>query len=270
MKNKTSILVALEHEITAKNTHEDRINLIASFIRKHTQAERCTIFVYKDNTNQLQSIYSDDIPTLTINSNTGLVGYAFHKRMTVLENDTSSSKYFYKGIDQKSGYKTKNILAVPILNIKNKRLGVIQLLNKPDGFNDWDQKFIESLTELLVSLIDSPISTVSKNKPSSNIDNGSPQEKFDIYLKDKKLYLMEDEYAYYKILEMKREYFIGADKCYLLDELPKVVPIFYYTTDDEFTSVNMYVKIDRNANGIFIREFGSDADLSYHGLEEDD
>jgi len=270
MKNKASILIALEHEITAKNTFEDRINIIASYIRKYTQAERCTIFVYKDNTNQLQSIYSDDIPTLTLNSNTGLVGYAFHKRETVLENDTSSSKYFYKGIDQKSGYKTMSVLAVPILNAINKRLGAIQLLNKPDGFNEWDQQFIESLTEFLIPLIESPVPAVNKNKPSNNMDNASPQEKFDIYLDDKKLYLMEDEYAYYKILEMKREYFIGADKCYLLDELPKVIPIFYYTTDEEFTSVNMYVKIDRNANGIFIRESQTDVDLSYHGLEKDD
>ena len=49
-----------------------------------------------------------------------------------------------------------------------------------------------------------------------------------------------------------------------------MTPIFYYTTDEVFTSVNMYVKIDRNANGIFIRESQSDVDLSYHGLEEDD
>ena len=76
-----------------------------------------------------------------------------------------------------------SVLAVPILNAKNKRLGAIQLLNKPDGFNEWDQKFIESLSELLVPLIDSPLPAVNKNKPSSNLNNASPQEKFDIYLK---------------------------------------------------------------------------------------
>ena len=270
MKNKASILIELDHEIIAKNTIEDRVNLIASYIRKYTGTERCTIFAYKEKTNQLQSIYSDNIPMLTLNSNTGLVGYAFHKRETILENDTASSKYFYKGIDQKSGYKTKSVLAVPILNAQMKRLGAIQLLNKPDGFNEWDQKFIESLSEFLIPLIESQVPSKTKNKPSSTIDNISPEEKLDIYLKDKKLYLMEDEYAYYKILEMKRDYFIGADKCYLLDEEPKMMPIFYHAMNNEFISVYMYVKIDRDANGIFIREFDLNESLSYHGLEKED
>lgn len=270
MKVKASILTALEHEITATKTFDDRINLIASYAKKYTEAERCSIFVYKEKTNQLQSIYSDGIPILILNSNAGLVGYAFHKRETVVENNTSNSKYFFKGFDEKSGYKTLSVLAVPILNTNNKRLGVIQLLNKADGFNEWDVKFIESLSKFLTPLIDSTIPEVNKSSQSTIVANGTPQEKFDNYLKDKKLFLMEDENAYYKVLEMKREYFIGADKCYILDESPKEIPIFYYTTNNEFISVNMHVKIDRNANGIFIKEVAHDDNLSYHGLETDD
>ena len=69
---------------------------------------------------QLQSIYSDGIPMITLNSNAGLVGYAFHKRETVVENNVSSSKYFFKEFDKKSGYKTQVILAVPIINANKK------------------------------------------------------------------------------------------------------------------------------------------------------
>lgn len=270
MKNKAFILTELEHEITLLKTLEDRINLIATYIQKYTKAERCSIFIYKENTNQLQSIYSGKIPMLTLNSNTGLVGYAFHKRETVLENDVSSSKYFFKEIDRQSGYKTLSVLAVPIINNNNKRLGVIQLLNKPDGFNDWDQKFIESLSQYVIPLIDSTLPVINNNNQSDSVSNGTLLEKLDAYLKDKKLFLMEDENAYYKILEMNRDYFIGADKCYLLDESPQKIPIFYHTSDDEFLSVMMHVKIDRNANGIFIREFDHNEILSYHGLEKDE
>ena len=270
MKLKASILTALEHELTAIKTFADRINLIAEYANKYTQAERCSIFVFIEKTNQLQSIYSDGIQSLTLNSNAGIVGYAFHKREAIVENHTLSSKYFFKEFDEQTGYKTLSVLAVPILNAHNKRLGVIQLLNKPDGFNEWDKKFIESLSEFLVPLIDSSSSTKNKNTESNSIANGTLQEKFDNYLKDKKLFLKEDENAYYKILEMQREYFIGADKCYLLDESPIKIPIYYYTTNNEFLSVNMYVKIDRNANGIFIKESEDDKNLSYYGLETDD
>jgi putative methionine-R-sulfoxide reductase with GAF domain len=270
MNIKAVILTELEHEITAIKTFDDRIDLIATYAKKYTEAERCSIFVYKEETNQLQSIYSDGIPVLTINSNTGLVGYAFHKRETIVENNVASSRYFFKEFDKKSGYKTQAILAVPIINANKKRLGVIQLLNKPDGFNEWDIKFTESVSECLIPLLDSTIPSVNKNNQSDILASGTPQEKFDNYLKDKKLYLMEDENAYYKILEMKREYYIGADKCYLLDESPKEIPIFYYNTNEEFLSVDMHVKIDRNANGIFIREFNHDDHFSYYGFEKDD
>ena len=117
MNIKAAILTELEHEITAIKTFDDRINLIATYAKKYTEAERCSIFVYKEETNQLQSIYSDGMPVLTINSNTGLVGYAFHKRETIAENNVASSRYFFKEFDKKSGYKTQYKLILICLQI---------------------------------------------------------------------------------------------------------------------------------------------------------
>jgi hypothetical protein len=269
-KTLSSILVELEHELAAQDTFENRVNLIASYIRDNIEMERCSIFVFKSETNQLQSIYSDGISSLTLHSNTGLVGYAFHKKVTVLVNDTSKSKYFFKGVDQKSGYNTQNVLSVPILNAQHKRLGVIQLLNKPDGFTSWDKNFVESIREFIFPLIDIPDISENSSDALHNSDNMSLEDKIDSYLYDKKLYLMEDQFAYYKILQMQREYFIGADKCYVLDEQPKAIPIYYFTMDEKFASVDMGVKIDSNANGIFINKTNIGENFSFLDLEKDD
>ncbi|MBU1993837.1 GAF domain-containing protein, partial [bacterium] len=49
-----------------------------------------------------------------------------------------------KTIDKKSGYVTKNIIAVPIFNSKREVMGIIQLLNK---FRfDFDDADLETLT----------------------------------------------------------------------------------------------------------------------------
>lgn len=268
-----AITIALEHEINRSNTLNENINLIAQYAKKYTGAERCSIFIYKEDKDQLKSIYSDGIKGLTLHSNVGLVGYAFHKRESILENDTRSSRYFFKAVDEKSGYKTRVVLAVPIVNAQYKRVGVMQLFNKQEGFHELDKLLIESLTVFLLHLMDPPLSEIHGDDPSKHISSKNVsvtlQEKFDTYLRDKKLFLMEDGNAYYKILEMKRDYFIGADKCYQLDASPKEINIFYFTSSEEFLSVKMRVKIDRDTNGVLVQEFDFQKKFVHCGLEKD-
>ena len=268
-----ALILALKNELTNINTFNERINLIAQYTKKYTGAERCSIFVYKEEKNQLQSIYSDGIKSLILKSNAGLVGYAFHKKQTVIENDIANSEIFFKAVDKKSGYKTAVVIAVPIINTDNNRLGVIQLLNKPGGFNESDKAFIESLAILLLPLL-APTAVVKNDDQSDALattnNSTTLEEKLDIYLDDKRLFLMEDGNAYYKILEMKREYFIGADKCYLLNEAPKEINIFYYAMGEDFLSVNMGVKIDHQIDGVLIKESGIQQDFSRYTLEEDE
>ncbi len=267
------IIASLRNDILQIDNLNDSIAVIAKYAKRVTGADRFSLFIYNKEKDQLRSIYADGINgTIALRSNAGVVGYAFHKKESILENNTSSSSIFLGAVDKKSGYHTKTILAVPIVNSDNIRLGVIQLLNKKDGFNEVDKKNIEAFAKVIVTVItpqdqEAQRSLSEKSEDEQNLEN--LQNQFDKYLEDKKLFFMDDGNVYYKILDMIRDYYIGADKCYLLENTAKKIKVYYYSTSNDFLSMEMLVKIDEKAEGVLIVERKDSEKFICHPLEKD-
>ena len=54
---------------------------------------------------------------------------------------------FNPEVDRLTGYKTRNILCLPITNVKGECIGVTQMINKLSGsFSDGDIKILESFS----------------------------------------------------------------------------------------------------------------------------
>ena len=267
--NYTENMALVTSELSESNTQKSATDTIVKYAKQLTGAERCSLFLYNKEKDQLQSIYADGIKgKLSLKSNIGIVGYAFHKRQTVLENDTSTSNIFFKPVDTKTNYTTEAILAVPILK-DTERIGVIEILNKKGGFSPIDQKYLESLADMLCDFLSLPVSQPFVKQIQAKTAEEKLQEKFDIYLDSRHLYLMEDGNAYYKILGMKREHFIPADQCYQLQVKAKKVDVYYYTGQNDFLSFPMLIKLDKNARNISISENVTDENFTSYLLEED-
>jgi len=261
MPNK-KLLENIKNTILDTSDINTNIKTIRKYAKEITGAARCSLFIYNKEKDQLKSIYADGVQgNIVLKSNIGIVGYAFHKKISILENDTANSPIFFKAVDQKINYKTETILAIPLLS-DQKRLGVIELLNKKEGFTEEDKNFMESLSQILTDLLHPQAKKNSQEK--------SYQTKLDTYLDTKKLYLMENGSAYYKILSMKRDYFIAADICYQLDITHKKTELFYHTIDDDFLSINILAKIDSNAKEILISESIHQENFMLYTLEEDE
>jgi len=267
------VIEALKKDISQIDSRDERIAIIAKYAKSVTSAQRCSLFVYHKEKDQLRSVYADGINgTLALRSNAGVVGYAFHKKESILENNTSSSTIFLAAVDKKSGYHTKTILAVPIIATDSSRLGVIQILNKEGGFTNEDKNNIEAFAKLIPSILldkeTSPQSDiVKKSEDLTKVEK--LQQKFDKYLEDKKLFFMDDGNVYFKILDMVRDYYIAADKCYLLDKQEKVVEIYYYSTSDEFLFVEMLVKIDESIEGLLVSKRDGRQEFNAYVLKRD-
>jgi len=269
----TDIIASLKNDISQIDNIRDSITVVAKYAKSVTGADRFSLFIYNKEKDQLRSIYADGInATIALRSNAGIVGYAFHKKESILENNTSSSAIFLGAVDKKSGYHTKTILAVPIIGSDNSRIGVIQLLNKEEGFNEIDKKNIEAFVNVIVPIFipqDQEIQTSlpEKSKDEQTLEN--LQNQFDKYLENKKLFFMDDGNVYYKILDMIREYYIGADKCYMLESTAKKIKIYYYSTSDDFLSIEMLIKIDEKAEGVLIVERKDSEKFICYPLEKD-
>lgn len=266
-------MASLKQRVAALSGIKERIALIAEYAKEATGADRCSVFVFHKEKDQLRSIYADGIHgTIALRSNAGIVGYTFHKKESVLENNTETSSIFLKAVDKKSGYQTKTILAVPIIDASDKRLGVIQLLNKEEGFTETDKKNVEALAELAVLVLKPDEEKLHEELPvqsQEEIEKEALQKKLDAYLADKKLFFMDDGNVYYKILNMPADYYIGADKCYLLDENPKKVALYHYTSSNDFVPTEMLVKIDERTDSLLVSMRVNNEDFVRYPLERD-
>jgi len=118
--------------------------LIADEAKKLLNTQRCSIFIADKEDGILWTKLSDGIGRIVISLNSGIVGDTYTKAIPQIVNDPYNDPRFLQNIDKKSGFTTKNIIAVPIFNSKREVMGIIQLLNK--SRTDFNEKDLDTLT----------------------------------------------------------------------------------------------------------------------------
>jgi GAF domain-containing protein len=119
---------------------EEALPTISEEAKAIVNAERCSIFIVDLPGNMLWTKLSDGIGRIAIGLDSGIVGDTVRTKAVRLVNNPYEDAHFLPKIDEKSGFITRNILAVPIFNSRQEVIGVIQLLNKYNGdFNDKDE-----------------------------------------------------------------------------------------------------------------------------------
>lgn len=119
---------------------EEALPTISEEAKAIVNAERCSIFIVDLPGNMLWTKLSDGIGRIAVGLDSGIVGDTFSTKSVKLVNNPYENAHFLPKIDAKSGFVTRNILAVPIFNSRQEVIGVIQLLNKYNGdFDDKDE-----------------------------------------------------------------------------------------------------------------------------------
>jgi len=111
------------------------------------EADRCSIFLFDPNTDELWSTVALGMAgeVIRIPSSTGLAGSCFQNGETINLKDAYADKRFNKEVDSHTGYRTKSVLCMPLYDREGSRLGVIQLLNKRGGvFTKEDEVFLQT------------------------------------------------------------------------------------------------------------------------------
>ena len=130
------------------------IRLNADFARDLAGADRCSLWLVDERTNELWTMVAHGADPIRIPSHTGFVGACFDSNDCVLVNDLSSDKRFFGRVDQNTGYHTEHVLCLP-LRSEHGVLGVLQLLNKPGGFTEADTELMGILAHFAGSAIES-------------------------------------------------------------------------------------------------------------------
>jgi sigma-B regulation protein RsbU (phosphoserine phosphatase) len=127
--------------------------------RPWIQAEACSIFLPEEGTGELviHSAQGDSVPqlgTLRVPKGKGIVGSAMEEKKTIRVDDVSKDSRFYSKADEKTGWKTKALLAAPLLE-GGECVGVIEFLN-PIGrvaFTQTDETMVEYFAGLVAAAL---------------------------------------------------------------------------------------------------------------------
>lgn len=131
-------------KLTSEKNLDTLLTLIVDSSRNLLNAERSTVFLYDEDSDELYSKVGTgvDKKELRFSANVGIAGRVAQTGECIITNDPYNDPDFNKEIDSKSGFLTRNILTVPMKNIHDKIIGVFQVLNKIDGnFNDEDKEY---------------------------------------------------------------------------------------------------------------------------------
>jgi len=130
---------------------EDAIEDIFQYVKKYFKVERGT--VYLNIRGYLKSVFASGYDSsregpIVLNIGEGISGYVAKSCKPYYTNEAYQDSYFSRKIDDKTGYKTKNLLAVPITDPRGSLVAVAELLNKNGDFNNEDVKDFEEIVEL--------------------------------------------------------------------------------------------------------------------------
>ena len=112
-------------------------------------AERSTLFLNDEKTNQLWSEVGQGLEAMQIRlpNHVGIAGAVFTAGKTINIPYAYADLRFNPAFDKKTGYFTRSILCVPIINQRGRIIGVTQVLNKRGGpFTNEDESRLKAFT----------------------------------------------------------------------------------------------------------------------------
>jgi phosphoserine phosphatase RsbU/P len=75
----------------------------------------------------------------------GIAGWVMEHGETVVVNDPKADERFYSGVDEATGFDTRNMVAVP-LRARDRTIGVVEVINKRSGgFDEHDERLALAL-----------------------------------------------------------------------------------------------------------------------------
>lgn len=142
-------ILELSHDLAGEL---DLDRLLARIIGATTElldAERSSLLLYDARAGELWSRVAEGLETREIRlpSDQGIAGAVFTSGVTENISDPYADPRFNKETDQQTGFKTRSILCMPIVNKAGDKLGVTQVLNKRgDQFRARDEQRLAAFT----------------------------------------------------------------------------------------------------------------------------
>lgn len=142
------MLFELGQLITSEINLDALFELIVEQTNQFMQTERCSVFLHDSHKRQLWSLVSTDLgkDEIRFTVSHGVAGWVFRHKSALMINDPYNDPRFFPDVDKKTGFRTRNILCIPLVNRRQQCIGTLQTLNvkKDGGFTELDRELLAS------------------------------------------------------------------------------------------------------------------------------
>jgi HD-GYP domain-containing protein (c-di-GMP phosphodiesterase class II) len=145
--------------MTTERDLDALLGLILDEAAKVVEADRCSLFLVDHERGELWSKIAHGAEReIRIPLGAGIAGQVASTGRAVNIPEAYAAPQFNRGVDQSTGYRTRNILCVPMKDTAEKVVGVIQALNRRDGaFTDEDEELLLALGGQAAAAIENAI-----------------------------------------------------------------------------------------------------------------
>ncbi|MBW7888929.1 MAG: cyclic nucleotide-binding domain-containing protein [Bacteroidetes bacterium] len=147
--NKLNILIEAAKTVNSTLDLDKLLDVILQTAIKSIAADRGTLYLVDELKGEIWSkvLSGDEVTEIRLPLGKGLAGYVAKTGEVVNIPDAYNDQRFNPDFDKKTGYRTNNMLTMPMKNRDGKIIGVFQMLNKKGGpFSQQDEEFINALS----------------------------------------------------------------------------------------------------------------------------
>jgi signal transduction histidine kinase len=147
--NRLNLLIEATKSVNSTLDLDKLIEIILDTAVKSINADRGTLYLLDEEKNEIWStaLHGAEVVEIRLPVGKGLAGYVAKTGETINIPDAYNDSRFNPDVDKRTGYRTNNMLCMPMRNRDAKLIGVFQLLNKKDSaFTKADEEFINALS----------------------------------------------------------------------------------------------------------------------------
>lgn len=127
---------------------QELLETVMEITKSVMRAEACSVLLLDKATGELIFTVAlgekeEEVKEFRIKPGQGIAGWVLENEEPLLVPDVKADGRFYKGVDDKTGFETRSMIAVPLF-VKDKIVGVIEVINKANG-DSFDEGDMETL-----------------------------------------------------------------------------------------------------------------------------
>ena len=142
--------ISIVSDVTAEIDLGALLQRVMQEATRMLNADRATLFLNDEKTNELFSrvAMGEGIGEIRLPNNAGIAGSVFTSGKSMNIPYAYADLRFNPSFDKQTGYFTRSILCVPVVNKEGKVIGCTQVLNKSGGkFSDEDESRLKAFTQ---------------------------------------------------------------------------------------------------------------------------